>query len=107
MTAICIIETVVVIIVRYLFCISETENIGKTHNNVTHRMLEMLDKSLKEFCKQQEENSSGKYPAMHLHIFQHSCNCNVSVVFVTYTIHIIMRNYKCLSVLIIHDLKNW
>ena len=63
------IETVVVIIVRDLFCTLETENIGKAHSNITHRMLEMLDKSLKEFCKQQEENSSGKYPAMYLHMY--------------------------------------
>ena len=38
-----------------LFCITETENIGKAHINAAHRMLEELDKSLKDFREQQRE----------------------------------------------------
>lgn len=38
-----------------LFCVTETENIGKAHINAAHRMLEELDKSLKDFREQQRE----------------------------------------------------
>ena len=34
---------------------TETENIGKTHINAAHRILEELDKGLKDFREQQRE----------------------------------------------------
>ena len=34
---------------------TETENIGKAHISAAHRMLEELDKSLKDFREQQRE----------------------------------------------------
>lgn len=46
------------------FVFTEIEHIGKVHVSGAHHMLELLGKSVKEFCKQQQGNSSGEYAAM-------------------------------------------
>lgn len=59
-----------------MYCAAETENIGKAHISSAHRMLEELDKSLKDFREQQRElrKKVMKNPSLFMYVFL-LCEC--------------------------------